>query len=62
MIPTGNSELREKDIISIVAMPKAAAQFFKKIKVQTDQVRDAMDCRRQQDGLLSDRDPAAYGH
>ena len=42
VIPTGNFELREKDIISIVAMPKAAAQFFKKIKVQTDQVRDAM--------------------
>ncbi|MDO5425318.1 MAG: Trk system potassium transporter TrkA [Eubacteriales bacterium] len=42
VIPTGTFELREKDVISIIAMPKTAAQFFKKIKVQTNQVWDTM--------------------
>ena len=34
--------LQERDIVSIVAPPKMASQFFKKIKVQTDQVRDTL--------------------
>lgn len=41
-IPGGNFELREKDVVSIIAQPKEAAQFFKKIKVQTNQVHDTM--------------------
>ncbi|MDY3920415.1 MAG: Trk system potassium transporter TrkA [Candidatus Limivivens sp.] len=42
VIPTGTFELREKDVVSIIALPKTAAQFFKKIKVQTNQVRDTI--------------------
>lgn len=41
-IPTGNFRLQEKDIVSLVAPPKDANLFFRKIKVQTDQVRDTM--------------------
>ena len=42
IIPDGNVVLQERDIVSIVAPPKMASQFFKKIKVQTDQVRDTV--------------------
>lgn len=42
VIPSGLFVLHEKDVVSIVAQPKAAAQFFKKIRVQTNQVKDAM--------------------
>lgn len=42
LIPDGNFVLKKKDIVSIVAPPKVASQFFKKIKVQTNQVRSAM--------------------
>ena len=42
IIPDGNVVLQERDIVSIVAPPKMASQFFKKIKVQTDQVRDTL--------------------
>ena len=41
-IPSGNFVLQERDIVSIVAPPKASANFFKKIKIQTNQVRDTM--------------------
>jgi len=42
IIPDGNFVMREKDVISVIASPKRASQFFKKIKVQTNQVRDTM--------------------
>lgn len=42
LIPDGNFVLKKKDIVSIVAPPKTASQFFKKIKVQTNQVRDTL--------------------
>lgn len=42
IIPDGNFVLKKKDIVSIVAPPKIAGQFFKRIKVQTNQVRNAL--------------------
>ena len=42
IIPDGDVVLQSRDIVSIVAPPKMASQFFKKIKVQTDQVRDTL--------------------
>lgn len=42
IIPDGDVVLQSRDIVSIVAPPKIASQFFKKIKVQTDQVRDTL--------------------
>lgn len=42
VIPSGTFALKERDIVSIVAPPKDASQFFRKIKVQTNQVRDTI--------------------
>lgn len=42
IIPDGNYILHERDIVSIVASPKHASQFFKKIKVQTNQVKNTL--------------------
>lgn len=42
IIPDGNFVMREKDIVSIIASPKKASQFFKKIRVQTNQVKDTI--------------------
>lgn len=42
IIPDGNSVIRERDVISVIASPKRASQFFKKIKVQTNQVRNTL--------------------
>ncbi|WP_148412188.1 Trk system potassium transporter TrkA [Murimonas intestini] len=42
IIPTGNTILRENDIISIVASPKHSSQFFKRINIVTNQVRNTM--------------------
>lgn len=42
IIPDGNFVMKERDIISVIASPKRASQFFKKIRVQTNQVRDTM--------------------
>lgn len=42
IIPNGSFMLQEKDVISIVASPKNASEFFKKIGVLTHQVKDAM--------------------
>lgn len=41
-IPSGDFILKEKDVISIVATPRNASDFFKKIGVETHQIRDAM--------------------
>lgn len=41
-IPDGNFILKEKDVVSIVAAPKKANDFFKKIGINTHQIRDAM--------------------
>lgn len=41
-IPSGNFVLKAKDIVSLVAPPKEAGLFFKKIKVQTNRVRDTL--------------------
>lgn len=41
-IPSGDFILRGRDIISIVATPKNASDFFKKIGIETHQIRDAM--------------------
>lgn len=42
IIPDGNFVIQKKDIVSLVAPPRVASQFFKRIKVQTNQVRDTM--------------------
>lgn len=42
IIPNGSFVLKEKDVISIVASPKNANDFFKKIGVLTNQVKDAL--------------------
>ena len=42
IIPKGNFVLQEKDIISIVASPKKADDFFRKIGMDHGKVRDAM--------------------
>lgn len=41
-IPGGDFILREKDVVSIVATPRNASDFFKKIGIETHQIRDAM--------------------
>lgn len=41
-IPGGDFIFREKDVISIVATPRNASDFFKKIGIETHQIRDAM--------------------
>ena len=41
-IPKGNFRLQAKDVISIVAGPKKASEFFKKIHIDTHQVKDTM--------------------
>lgn len=41
-IPSGDFILRGRDIISIVATPRNASIFFKKIGIETHQIRDAM--------------------
>ncbi len=42
IIPDGNFVLQAADIVSIVASPKTASQFFKRSKIQTNQVKDTM--------------------
>ncbi|MDD2957590.1 MAG: Trk system potassium transporter TrkA [Lachnospiraceae bacterium] len=42
VIPNGSFVLREHDMISIVASPHASKEFFKKIGVETHQVKNAM--------------------
>lgn len=42
IIPKGNFVLKEKDVITIVASPKNAVDFFKRIGVVTNQVKNAM--------------------
>lgn len=41
-IPSGNFELREKDIISVVASTKKANDFFKKIGMTTNRVKNCL--------------------
>lgn len=41
-IPSGNFELQEKDIISVVASTKKANDFFKKIGMTTNRVKNCM--------------------
>lgn len=41
-IPSGNFELRAKDVISVVASPKKANEFFKKIGMDTNRIRNCM--------------------
>ena len=41
-IPGGNFELREGDLVSIVASIENASHFFKKIGIKTNKVRDTM--------------------
>ena len=41
-IPRGNFIIEEGDIVSITASPENAIDFFKKIRIKTNQVRDAM--------------------
>lgn len=42
LIPDGDMELRENDIISIAASPMNASRFFRLIGIETNQVRNAM--------------------
>lgn len=42
IIPDGNFELREKDIISVVASSRNILQFFKKMGMATNRVKDTM--------------------
>ncbi|MCI8483183.1 MAG: Trk system potassium transporter TrkA [Lachnospiraceae bacterium] len=41
-IPSGNFELREKDIISVVASSKKANEFFRKIGMTTNRIKNCM--------------------
>lgn len=41
-IPSGNFVIREGDILSIVASPKNSSDFFRKIQLETNQVKSAM--------------------
>lgn len=41
-IPRGDFIMKEKDIVAIIAEPKKASEFFKKIGVVTNQVKDAL--------------------
>lgn len=41
-IPKGDFRIQEKDVVSIVAGPKKAGDFFKKIGIETHQVKDTM--------------------
>lgn len=42
IIPDGNFILKKKDIVSIIASPQEASQFFTRIQVQIDQVKNTM--------------------
>lgn len=42
IIPSGNYILQNDDVVSIVARPKLAAEFFHKIGLATSRVKDAM--------------------
>ena len=42
LIPDGNFELREKDVISVVASPKKANEFFRKIGMATNRIKSCM--------------------
>ncbi|MCM1244625.1 MAG: Trk system potassium transporter TrkA [Roseburia sp.] len=41
-IPKGDFRLQGKDVVSIIARPKKASDFFKKIGIETHQVKDTM--------------------
>lgn len=41
-IPKGDFRLQGKDVVSIIARPKKASEFFKKIGIETHQVKDTM--------------------
>lgn len=41
-IPSGNFELREKDIISVVASSRKANEFFRKIGMATNRIKNCM--------------------
>ncbi len=41
-IPKGDFRLQDKDVVSIIAGPKKASDFFKKIGIETHQVKDTM--------------------
>lgn len=41
-IPSGNFVMQTGDVISFIATPKTSTQFFNKIGVETNQVKDAM--------------------
>lgn len=41
-IPDGSFELREKDVISVVASPKNANEFFRKIGMATNRIKSCM--------------------
>lgn len=41
-IPSGNFELQAKDVISVVASPKKANEFFEKIGMTTNRIRNCM--------------------
>lgn len=41
-IPSGNFVIKEGDILSIVASPKNSSDFFRKIQLETNQVKSAM--------------------
>lgn len=41
-IPKGDFVFEEKDVISIVAAPRKAAEFFKRIKYRTNSIKDVM--------------------
>lgn len=41
-IPSGNFTIKEGDILSIIASPKNSSDFFRKIHLETNQVKSAM--------------------
>ncbi len=42
IIPNGNTMLYEKDVVSFVASPRNASNFFRKIKIETHQVHNTL--------------------
>ena len=59
-IPDGNFILHDGDVISIIATPKNAAEFFRKVGLKTNQVKKYHDRRRRHHCLLSGKAASGY--
>ena len=62
VIPNGDFVFEENDVISIVASPTEARDFFKQTGVETHQVKNALIVGGGHDCLLSCRTASQHGH